>query len=279
MTHQVGRPPPRSALAESLLGLLRSAQAEAGYRQQEADSKALSRAAGRREVSLSLLDNPLRSFPFVFFLAAPVWRLLARMRARRRRTRMRVRQQSTTQGRAGRKQCSHSQASNQRIKACNEHGKASTRGMSCARQPAGPYDARAASAHRGVRAPAQRPLPGAQPGVGEGRPRRSSPSSQVGGRPPLAPCPTHHVLSRICPIAATSAKCGHCRPCPAEPRPAAVLVRVDAGFCRAPTQVCVVRGRSAPRLDVQGGSAAAAEDAASGKPGPARAPSMRTYPT
>jgi len=41
VTHQVGRPPPRSALAESLLGLLSSAQAEAGYRQQEADSNAL----------------------------------------------------------------------------------------------------------------------------------------------------------------------------------------------------------------------------------------------
>ena len=52
--------------------------------------------------------------------------LLARMRARRRRTRMRVRQQSTTQGRSGRKQDSHSQAINQMIKACNEHGKAST---------------------------------------------------------------------------------------------------------------------------------------------------------
>ena len=148
--------------------------------------------------------------------------------------------------------------------------KASTRGMSCARQPAGPYDARAASAHRGVRAQAQRPLPGSQPGVGESRPRRSSPSWQVGGRPPLAPCPTHHVLSRICPIAASSAKCGHCRPCPVEPRRAAVLVRVDAGFCRARTQVCVVRGRCAPRLDVPRRAAAAAGRATSGKPGAAR---------
>jgi hypothetical protein len=196
--------------------------------------------------------------------------LLARMRARRRRTRMRVRQQSTTQRRSGRKQGRHSQASKQRIKACNEHGKASTRGMSCARQPAGPYDARAASAHRGVRARAQRPLPGARPGVGESRSRRSSPSSQGGGRPPLAPCPTHHVLSRICPIAATSAKCGHGQPCPAEPRRAAVLVRVDAGFYRARTQVCVVRGRYAPRLDVPRRSAAAAGRATSGKPGAAR---------
>jgi len=52
--------------------------------------------------------------------------LLARMRARRRRTRMRVRQQSTTQRRSGRKQGRPSQAINQRIKACNEYGKAST---------------------------------------------------------------------------------------------------------------------------------------------------------
>jgi len=167
--------------------------------------------------------------------------------------------------------CASNQAKYQCMQRVWQSKHCATRGRSCARQPAGPYDARAASAHRGVRARAQRPLPGAQPGVVESRPRRSSLSSLVGGRPPWAPCPTNHVLSRICPIAATSAKCGHCRPCPAEPRPAAVRVRVDAGFCRARTQVCVVRGRCAPPLDVPRRSAAAGEGATSGKPWAARA--------
>ena len=145
-----------------------------------------------------------------------------------------------------------------------------TRRRACARQPAAPYDARAASAHRGVRARGAAPVARGPTWCRRraSRPLRLRASSQVGGRPPSAQCPTPRVLSWICPISAPSAKCGHCRPCwslqvggswprpqpdypspsarrPAEPRPSAVLVRVDAGFCRAPTQVCLVRGRSA----------------------------------
>ena len=67
VTHQVGRPPPRSALAESLLGLLRSAQSEAGYRQQEADSKTkiqhARKHAGATSATLPALGAPIsRSF-------------------------------------------------------------------------------------------------------------------------------------------------------------------------------------------------------------------------
>jgi len=146
-------------------------------------------------------------------------------------------------------------------------------------------------------------LPGALPGdavamfglVGRVCRRRSVAARRRPHRPHLVSLPGVAPLRRRVRSAATVGRVGRCRvggswprpppdyppPSarrPAEPRPAAVLVRVDAGFCRAPTQVCVVRGRSAPRLDVQGGSATAAEEAASGKPGPARAPNMRTYP-
>ena len=199
MTHQVGRPPPRSALAESLLGLLLRAQAEAGYRQQEADSKALSRAAGRREVSLSLLDNPLRSFSFRFLFGgsgmAP-----ASSHACPASKDTHARASAKHFARAIRPQARQSFASNQSkdqgMQRTWQSKHCATRGRSCARQPAGPCDARAASAHRWVRPRAQRPLPGAQPGVGDSRPRRSSPPFSflfVGSV--LAPGTSRHFLN------------------------------------------------------------------------------------
>jgi hypothetical protein len=195
--------------------------------------------------------------------------------------------------------CGHAQAIKQIINVFNEYGKASTArraGWHVHVNPRRLHDARAASAHRGVRARVAAPVARGPTWCRrrDSRLRRSSASPQVGGRPPLSPCAAQHVLFRIRPIAAPSAKCGHCLPLwllqvggiwprptpddlspsarrPAEPRPAAVLVPVDAGFCRALTQVCVVHGRCAPRLDVPCRSTAAAEGTTSGKPRGARA--------
>jgi hypothetical protein len=94
--------------------------------------------------------------------------------------------------------CSHSQAIKQKGQCMQriwQNNHCATRGRACTRQPAPPYDARAASAHRRVRAR------GASPVVRgptwccrrDVRSRRSSGSSQVGGRSPSAPSPTPRV--------------------------------------------------------------------------------------